>query len=174
MVVPDGFDGDDTTTTTEADPTADWPERIVYGFIPSEQAETLGDAIDARRSDWIRAFSGRSLGDPPPGEWGVERDGGRVTAVRVEGPDAEAFNEVLRTCMHEGVTNFLVNLEKVKWVNSTGLGILIKGYTTLKKSGGELKLLKVSDRIENIFIVSKLFTVFESYQDEEEAVRSFS
>ncbi len=90
------------------------------------------------------------------------------------GPDAEAFDEVLKTVIHEGCRNVIVNMEKVKWVNSTGLGILISGYTTLKKSGGELKLLKVSDRIENIFIVSKLFTVFESYQDEDEAVRSFS
>ena len=64
--------------------------------------------------------------------------------------------------------------DEVSWVNSTGLGILISGYTTLKKSGGELKLLNVSDRIQNIFIVSKLFTVFESFQDEDEAVRSFS
>lgn len=90
------------------------------------------------------------------------------------GPDAESFAEILKTLIHEGTHNVVVNLEKVKWVNSTGLGILISGYTTLKKSGGELKLLKVSDRIENIFIVSKLFTVFESYQDEDEAVRSFS
>ena len=90
------------------------------------------------------------------------------------GPDAETFDEVLKTLIHEGVRNVIVNMEKVRWVNSTGLGILISGYTTLKKSGGELKLLKVSDRIENIFIVSKLFTVFESYQDEDEAVRSFS
>ena len=90
------------------------------------------------------------------------------------GPDAESFAEILKTLIHEGTHNVVVNLEKVKWVNSTGLGILISGYTTLKKSGGELKLLKVSDRIENIFIVSKLFTVFESFQDEDEAVRSFS
>ncbi|MFN2370735.1 MAG: STAS domain-containing protein [Candidatus Krumholzibacteriia bacterium] len=90
------------------------------------------------------------------------------------GPDAEAFDEVLKTLIHEGSRNVIVNMEKVRWVNSTGLGILISGYTTLKKSGGELKLLKVSDRIENIFIVSKLYTVFESYQDEDEAVRSFS
>lgn len=90
------------------------------------------------------------------------------------GPDADAFDEVLKTLVHEGCRNVIVNMEKVRWVNSTGLGILISGYTTLKKSGGELKLLKVSDRIENIFIVSKLYTVFESYQDEDEAVRSFS
>ena len=90
------------------------------------------------------------------------------------GPDAEAFDEILKTLIHGGCRNVVVSMEKVRWVNSTGLGILISGYTTLKKSGGELKLLKVSDRIENIFIVSKLYTVFESYQDEDEALRSFA
>ena len=97
-----------------------------------------------------------------------------VSGKLMGGPDAEAFNEVLRTLIHEGVKNFIVNMGSVRWVNSTGLGILISGYTTVKRAGGELKLLKVSDRIENIFIVSKLFTVFESFQDEDEAVRSFS
>jgi anti-sigma B factor antagonist len=90
------------------------------------------------------------------------------------GPDSDAFAEILKTLIHEGCKNVIVHMDKVKWVNSTGLGILISGYTTLKKNGGELKLLKVSDRIENIFIVSKLYTVFESFQDEEEAVQSFS
>lgn len=90
------------------------------------------------------------------------------------GPDAETFNETLKTLIHEDCHNVIVSMERVKWVNSTGLGILISGYTTLKKNGGELKLLKVSDRIENIFIVSKLYTVFESFQDEDEAVQSFS
>ncbi|MFO7654432.1 MAG: STAS domain-containing protein [Candidatus Krumholzibacteriia bacterium] len=90
------------------------------------------------------------------------------------GPDSEAFDETLKTLIHEGVRNFLVSMERVRWVNSTGLGILISGYQTVKKSGGELKLLRVSDRIENIFIVSKLYTVFESFDDEDEALRSFS
>ncbi len=106
-----------------------------------------------------------------------KRDGVAVLEMSgrlMGGPDAEAFDEVLKTLIHEGCKNVVVSMEKVKWVNSTGLGILISGYTTLKKSGGELKLLKVSDRIENIFIVSKPYTVFESYQDEDEAVRSFA
>jgi anti-sigma B factor antagonist len=90
------------------------------------------------------------------------------------GPDAEAFSEAVKTLMHEGVLNFIVNLEKVKWVNSTGLGILISGYTTVKRAGGELKLMKVTERIENIFIVSKLSTVFHSFETEDEAVRSFA
>ena len=90
------------------------------------------------------------------------------------GPDADALSETLKTLIHEGVKNVIINLEKVKWVNSTGLGILISGYSTMKKNGGELKLLKVSHRIENIFIVSKLYTVFESFNDKDEAVQSFS
>lgn len=106
-----------------------------------------------------------------------KRDGVAVLEMSgrlMGGPDAEAFDEILKNLIHEGCRNVVVNMEKVRWVNSTGLGILISGYTTLKKSGGELKLLKVSDRIENIFIVSKLYTVFESYQDEDEAVQSFA
>ncbi|MFH1844341.1 MAG: STAS domain-containing protein [bacterium] len=90
------------------------------------------------------------------------------------GPDADAFDETLKTLIHEGAKNIVVSLEKVNWVNSTGLGILISGYSTIKKNGGDLKLLKVSSRIENIFMVSKLFTVFDSFDDEDEAVNSFS
>lgn len=90
------------------------------------------------------------------------------------GPDAEALDETLKTLIHEGVRNFIISLERVNWVNSTGLGILISGYSTVKKNGGDLKLLKVSSRIENIFMVSKLFTVFESFDDEDEAAASFS
>jgi anti-sigma B factor antagonist len=90
------------------------------------------------------------------------------------GDDAAAFDATLKTLIHEGCRNVIVNLEHVSWINSTGLGILISGYSTVKNNGGELKLLKVSNRIESIFMVSKLHTVFESYTDEDEAVRSFS
>jgi anti-sigma B factor antagonist len=90
------------------------------------------------------------------------------------GPDASAFNDILKTILHEGGRNVLIDLARVSWVNSTGLGILISGYSTMKKSGGELKLLHVSDRIESIFMVSKLHTVFTSFSDEDEAVQSFA
>ncbi len=106
-----------------------------------------------------------------------KRDGVAILEVSgkiMGGPDAESFDRTLKTLIYEGTKNVVVNLEKVTWVNSTGLGILIQGYTTLKSSGGELKLLRVSSRIQNIFMVSKLHTVFESYNDEDEAVRSFS
>lgn len=90
------------------------------------------------------------------------------------GEDSVAFESTLKTLIHEGILNVVVSLERVSWVNSSGLGILISGYSTMRNSGGELKLLKVSNRIESIFMVSKLHTVFESFDDEEAAVRSFS
>ncbi len=90
------------------------------------------------------------------------------------GPDSGLFNDTLKTLIHEGSKNILVDLGRVNWINSTGLGILISGYSTVKKSGGELKLLNPSDRIQSIFMVSKLHTVFTSYQDEDEAVQSFA
>ena len=142
--------------------------------------------LDNRAGDWLFfcALSGGGAvnGNHPLRENSVrikerKRDGIAIIELSgklMGGPDAESFDEILKTLIHEGIKNFVVNLEKVRWVNSTGLGILISGYTTVKKSGGELKLLKVSDRIENIFIVSKLYTVFDSYDDENEAVQSFS
>jgi len=90
------------------------------------------------------------------------------------GPDAATFNDTLKTLLHEDHKNVLVDLSRINWVNSTGLGILISGYSTVKKSGGDLKLLHVSDRIESIFMVSKLHTVFVSFADEDEAVHSFA
>ncbi len=90
------------------------------------------------------------------------------------GPDAATFNDTLKTLLHEDHKNVLVDLSRINWVNSTGLGILISGYSTVKKSGGDLKLLNVSDRIESIFMVSKLHTVFISFSDEDEAVNSFA
>lgn len=108
-----------------------------------------------------------------------ERQTDGVTILEVSGkimggPDAELFNTTLKSLIHQGQARVVVDLGKVTWVNSTGLGILISGYTTLKRNEGEMKLLNVSERIESIFMVTKLHSVFETYKDESEAVQSFA
>jgi anti-sigma B factor antagonist len=90
------------------------------------------------------------------------------------GPDSELFSSTLKQLLHEGFSRVIVDLGRVTWVNSTGLGILISGYSTLKRNEGEMKLLNVSDRIESIFMVTKLYSVFESFKDESEAIASFA
>jgi anti-sigma B factor antagonist len=89
------------------------------------------------------------------------------------GPDADTFRSTIRGLIDRGKKNIVVNLSSVSWVNSTGVGILITGYTTLRKSGGDLKLLNVSEKIQSILYVTKLNLIFECFDDEDEAVRSF-
>ena len=89
-------------------------------------------------------------------------------------PDADVFKDTIKQLIEEGYKNVIVNLKHVPWVNSTGLGILIAGYTTLKREGGALKLIHVTDRIESILMITKLGTIFEYYSEEEQAMNSFS
>jgi anti-sigma B factor antagonist len=89
------------------------------------------------------------------------------------GPDADIFKDTIKQLVEEGYKNVIVNLQHVPWVNSTGLGILIAGYTTLKREGGALKLIHVTERIDSILMITKLGTIFESYSDEQQALGSF-
>jgi anti-sigma B factor antagonist len=90
------------------------------------------------------------------------------------GPDADRFKAAVKQLVTEGYKNILVNLADVPWVNSTGLGILIAGYASLKREGGNLKLVNVTDRIQSILMITKLGTIFETYEDEQEALASFT
>lgn len=90
------------------------------------------------------------------------------------GPDAETFREVFKSLIDQGKKNVVVNLEKVSWINSTGLGILISGYTSVRRAGGDLVVMHASDRIESILYVTKLNLLFKSFESEEEAVKSFT
>ena len=90
------------------------------------------------------------------------------------GPEAETFREIFKGLVQDGKLNIIVNLRKVDWINSTGLGILISNYTTVKNAGGNLALVHVADRIENILYVTKLHLLFKTFDNEEEAVKSFA
>ena len=90
------------------------------------------------------------------------------------GPDADTFRNIFKNLIAEGKKNIIVNLEKVSWINSTGLGILISGYTSVRKGGGDLVLIHVGERIESILYVTKLNLLFNTYDSEEEAAKSFS
>jgi len=89
------------------------------------------------------------------------------------GPEAVSLNEKINRLLDEKSLKVVLNLEQVERVNSSGLGILIKVLTTFKRNGGELKLAHVNPKIENLLVVTKLNTIFESYETEESAVNSF-
>jgi anti-sigma B factor antagonist len=89
------------------------------------------------------------------------------------GPDAEAFLSTIRQLIHEGRRNVLLDLEGVSWINSTGLGILIGGLAALRRAGGTMKIVHLSDRVEGLFAITKLNLVFEVFTDEVSALKSF-
>ncbi len=89
------------------------------------------------------------------------------------GPDATLLHDHLHDLIKENKKNVVIDLAKVDWMNSTGLGILISGLTTLRNNGGELKLANVTEKIESLLTITKLITVFENYDSVEEAVGSF-
>lgn len=89
------------------------------------------------------------------------------------GPDASDFNDDLHGLIEEGKKQVIADLSSVKFMNSSGLGILIGGLTTMRNAGGNLKIAGADKRIESLLMVTKLLTVFDSYRTLEEAVESY-
>jgi anti-sigma B factor antagonist len=89
------------------------------------------------------------------------------------GPDANALNDYLHKLITEKKKSVVVDLKAVSFINSSGLGMLIGGLTTLRNSGGELKLAHASKKIENLLEITKLHKVFDLYKNVNDAVASF-
>ena len=90
------------------------------------------------------------------------------------GEDTKDFNDNLHKLIEEDKKQVVIDLSGVKFMNSSGLGMLIGGLTTLKKADGVLKLARVTDKIESLLIITKLITIFDSYDTVDEAVESFA
>jgi len=89
------------------------------------------------------------------------------------GPESTALHDLLHDLIEQGKIKVVIDLSKVDWMNSTGLGLLISGLTTLKKAEGELKLANVTDKIKSLLAITKLVTIFKSYDSVDEAINSF-
>jgi anti-sigma B factor antagonist len=89
------------------------------------------------------------------------------------GPDANLLSEKLHELVDKKKTKVVADLGKVSWMNSSGLGILIGGLTTMRNNNGDLKLINVTERIKSLLIITKLITIFETFESLDEAVDSF-
>jgi anti-sigma B factor antagonist len=89
------------------------------------------------------------------------------------GPEAVSINESINRYLDENSLKLVINMENVKRINSSGLGILIKALTTFKNNGGELKLANVKPNVNNLLVMTKLNTILETYSSEEAAIESF-
>ncbi len=107
------------------------------------------------------------------------RDAGPVTVLELSGrlaggADQQQLHDAIRALTAEGRTDILIDLARVSWVDSTGLGALVAGFHTVSRAGGRLKLCAVNDRIDDIIGGCGLYSVFETHRDEAHALASFA
>jgi len=95
---------------------------------------------------------------------------GRITM----GEGDELLKDKVNSLANQGHKKIVLNLAEVPYIDSAGLGEIVRTYTTVSRQGGSLKLLNLTKRITDLLSITKLLTVFETFDSENEAVRSFS
>jgi anti-sigma B factor antagonist len=86
------------------------------------------------------------------------------------GPEAEQFRELFKALVSDGKVNIVINLKEVDWIASTGIGIMMRGYKTVREANGHFILVNVGERTKQIFNVLRLYDIFEIFGTEEEAL----
>ncbi len=95
---------------------------------------------------------------------------GRITL----GEGASTFRDTVRELASKGHKKMLLNLAEVSYIDSSGIGEMVSGFTTVANQGGQLKLLNLTKRVKDLLQITKLYTVFEVFDDEAAAIRSFA
>jgi anti-sigma B factor antagonist len=95
---------------------------------------------------------------------------GKVTL----GQGDELLKDKVNSLVNQGQKKIVLNLANVPYIDSAGLGEIVRAYTTVSRQGGSLKLLNLTKRITDLLSITKLLTVFETFDVEADAVRSFS
>ena len=108
----------------------------------------------------------------------AERESGAVTVLDLSGKitlgeDGNLLKDKLQSLLHQNKKNILFNLAQVSYVDSAGLGAIVSAYTTVTREGGALKLANVTKKLQDLLSITKLLTVFETFDSEDEAVRSY-
>jgi anti-sigma B factor antagonist len=107
-----------------------------------------------------------------------ERQAGDVTVLDLSGKitigeGSVALRTAIRRLLEEGRKRILLNLSGVSYVDSSGIGELVSSYTAINKEGGQLKLLNLTQKIQDLLTITKLLTVFDVYDNEAEALNSY-
>jgi anti-sigma B factor antagonist len=95
---------------------------------------------------------------------------GRITL----GEGSSNLREGIREMLAKGNKKILLNLGEVTYIDSSGIGELVSGFTSVANGGGQLKLINLTKRVKDLLQITKLYTVFEVFDDEAAAIRSFA
>jgi len=108
-----------------------------------------------------------------------ERQAGDVIVLDMDGritmgEGSVALRSAVRRLLEEGKKKVLLNLAGVGYIDSSGIGELVSSYTTVSKDGGQLKLLSLTKKLQDLLTITKLLTVFDVYDNESDALSSFT
>jgi anti-sigma B factor antagonist len=108
-----------------------------------------------------------------------ERVVGNVTILDLKGKITlgegdEALKDKINSLVQQDRKKILLNLEGVPYIDSAGLGEIVRTYTTVSRQSGQLKLVNLTKRITDLLSITKLLTVFETFETEQEALKSYS
>ena len=109
----------------------------------------------------------------------AERSAGNVKVLDLSGQITftqgdQLFKDKIHSLVHQGHTNILVNMADVTHVDSAGLGELVSAYTTVTKAGGSMKLVNLTRRLTDLLSITKLLTVFDTFENEQDALTNFN
>ena len=104
---------------------------------------------------------------------------GDVFVLHLQGPitlgqATQRFRNLIQSALDNGKTKILLNMSEVFYIDSSGLGELVAAYTTATNRGGKLKLMKLTPRVQDVVQLTKVYRIFEVFNDEDSAVRSFA
>ena len=131
------------------------PESNSYSEIPFEE---VLKAVSA-------TLNTRQVGDVT-----VIDCAGRITL----GEGSSTLRDTIRDLSGKGNKKILLNLAEISYIDSSGIGELVSSFTTVSNAGGSMKLLKLTKRVQDLLQITKLYTVFEVFDDEAAAIRSFN
>ncbi len=95
---------------------------------------------------------------------------GRITL----GEGSSTFRDTIKDLVTKGDKKVLLNLSEVSYIDSSGIGELVSGFTTVSNAGGKLKLVGLTKRVQDLLQITKLYTVFEVFDEEPPALASFN
>ena len=109
----------------------------------------------------------------------VKKERGHVLVIELDGelmggPEADEFRTIIDTAIKDEKNNVVVDMGKVNWMNSSGLGMLMSALTNLRGSGGDLKLANMTERVRRPIQITRLDSVFDDYETVDDAVSTFA
>ena len=88
-------------------------------------------------------------------------------------PETTEFRDKIKNLSRDGFLKIVLDVSKIKWINSSGLGALISALTTINNAGGDMRIANVTEKINSLFMITQLIKVFKTFESNERAVASY-